>query len=275
MIAVSLPAQSSVWQVSKDGYNLYLGGTCHILRASDYPLPIEFETAYQAADSLVFEIDPDTLKDPAFAMQIMAQSVYRDGRTLEGVLSTETYAALIETCQQQQIPIEVLQNMKPSMAVMMLTIQKLSHAGITQEGVDIHYAKQAKIDNKPSAELETAEFQLELITGLGEGIENQMVLYSLKDLEQIDVVFDQMITAWRKGDLAMLHQLFVADMAQYPKIYNELLKDRNERWIPQIEAMLQSKPTEFILVGVAHMAGEDGLIHRLRDRGYTVSQVGL
>ncbi|MGZ0657318.1 TraB/GumN family protein [Coraliomargarita sp. W4R72] len=273
IIGVSLSAQSSVWEVSKGAHSVYLGGTCHILRASDYPLPVEFDAAYEAADRLVFEVAPADLQAPAFAMQMMAESVYKDGRTLKSVLSPEAYTALAEECSKANMPIEMIQSMKPSMAVMMLTIQELIKAGVSQEGVDIHYGNLAATDNKPIAALETAQFQLNLITTLGDGVESELVLYSLQDLDQISELFDQIIASWRSGNLDTINQLFIEDMAAYPEIYDAMLKDRNARWLPQIEAMLATDPTEFILVGVAHMAGKDGLVKRLEARGYTVTQV--
>ncbi|HBR92773.1 MAG TPA: TraB/GumN family protein [Opitutae bacterium] len=273
LVSSSLSAQSSVWKVSQGAHRLYLGGTSHILRSSDYPLPNEFDIAYQAADSLVFEVSPDNLNDPAFAMRLMAESVYKDGRTLKSVLSDEAYTALAAECRQANMPIEMIQSMKPGMAVMMLTVQKLMQAGVSQAGVDLHYAQQAKVDQKPIASLETTEFQLQLITSLGEGIESEMVLYSLKDLERINELFEQMIEAWRIGNMDTIEQLFVDDMLQYPEIYNTMLKDRNARWLPQIEAMLETEPTELVLVGLAHMAGSDGLIKLLTAKSYTVTQL--
>jgi len=35
-------AESSVWVVSSSRANVYLAGSFHVLRASDYPLPAEF-----------------------------------------------------------------------------------------------------------------------------------------------------------------------------------------------------------------------------------------
>ena len=58
-------AQSSVWLATKGNNKVYLGGTIHMLRSSDYPLPSEYETAYNAADNLYFEIDIDQMNDPA------------------------------------------------------------------------------------------------------------------------------------------------------------------------------------------------------------------
>jgi len=52
-----------------------------------------------------------------------------------------------------------------------------------------------------------------------------------------------------------------------------MLKDRNARWLPQIEAMLETEPTELVLVGLAHMAGSDGLIKLLTAKSYTVTQL--
>ncbi len=269
----TLSAQSSVWKVSDGVHTVYLGGTCHMLRAGDFPLPAEFHQAYAAADSLVFEVDPAAMNDPTFAIRLMREGSYSDGRTLESVLSVEAYSALADQCRKSGLPIEMLQKFKPGMAVLMITVNDLMKAGVSQEGVDMHFAKQAKADGKTIAALETIDFQLDLITSLGDGIENEIVLYSLQDLNQLSKLFDKMITAWRIGDVDTINQLFVADMAEYPEIYNIMLKDRNERWLPQIEAMLQSEPVEFVLVGVAHIPGKHGLMALLEAKGYNVTVV--
>ena len=38
-------AETSVWRVSNGDSELFIGGTIHVLSATDYPLPIEFEQA--------------------------------------------------------------------------------------------------------------------------------------------------------------------------------------------------------------------------------------
>lgn len=269
----SASAQSSVWRVSNGDQVLYLGGTCHILRKSDFPLPLEFEQTYVLADSLTFEVDPKKLQDPSFAMRMMSAGVYQDGRTLKSVLSEEAYEALAAQCRESNIPIEVIHKTKPGLAVMMLALQELAKAGVTEQGVDVHFANRAHAEGKAVTSLETAEFQLDLITNLGEGIESEMVLYGLQDLDQVSELIDEMILAWRSGDLDKLDRLFVEDMKAFPEIYELILKNRNVRWIPQIEAMLATQPTEFVLVGVGHMPGENGLIALLKAKGFSVEQV--
>jgi len=51
------------------------------------------------------------------------------------------------------------------------------------------------------------------------------------------------------------------------------LRQRNLKWMPQIEAMLRDSDREFVLVGAAHLVGEDGLLEMLQARGYDVSQL--
>jgi uncharacterized protein YbaP (TraB family) len=59
----------------------------------------------------------------------------------------------------------------------------------------------------------------------------------------------------------------------YPRIYTELIVNRNKAWLPKIEAMLASEPKEFILVGAAHLAGKDGILAALRKKGCTIEPV--
>ena len=46
-ITQSVFAASPVWLVESGQNRLFLAGTIHVLRASDYPLPEAFETAYK------------------------------------------------------------------------------------------------------------------------------------------------------------------------------------------------------------------------------------
>lgn len=56
-------------------------------------------------------------------------------------------------------------------------------------------------------------------------------------------------------------------------MHEDLIVKRNQAWLPQIETMLDSEPVEFVLVGVAHLSGEDGLLAELQMRGCAIEQV--
>lgn len=53
---------------------------------------------------------------------------------------------------------------------------------------------------------------------------------------------------------------------------NKLITLRNENWIPKMSTKMERNST-FFAVGSAHLAGKNGLIHLLREEGYTVKPV--
>lgn len=56
------------------------------------------------------------------------------------------------------------------------------------------------------------------------------------------------------------------------KEYQILVTDRNLSWMPKIEKLMRFQPT-FIAVGAAHLAGENGLLNLLLEKGYKVKPV--
>ena len=109
---------------------------------------------------------------------------------------------------------------------------------------------------------------------MGEGNESEFILLSLKDLAETGDVMEDMIGAWRSGDAEGLSELFVEEMkVEAPALYDTLLLQRNLKWVPQIDSMLQDADTEFVLVGAAHLVGENGLLDLLSQKGYEINQL--
>lgn len=266
-------AQSSVWKISKADHSLYIGGTCHLLRASDYPLPEEFEIAYEAAEMLVFEMDPTIAGTPDFALKLMRKASYDNALGLKKVLSKHVYETLAEQCARNGLSIETLDKMKPFMVVTTLLLQELAAYGVSEEGVDLHFHKRALNDNKQIQSLETPDFQIDLITSIGEGIEDEIVLYGLEDISNIQKRFDELVLAWRSGEIKALEESFLAEVSNYPDLYARILIDRNLEWFQKIKKHLNNPEVEFVLVGVAHLAGDKGLVSLLKAEGYSVEQV--
>jgi uncharacterized protein len=104
---------SSVWKVSSDT------GTLHILRESDFPLPQEFEWAYQDSKILVFESDTLQMQSPEMTQLVISKSVLK-GVTLDQILSPEVYSALSVYCVEAEAPMVNVNRLKLLMA--MLTI---------------------------------------------------------------------------------------------------------------------------------------------------------
>ncbi|MEH6578693.1 MAG: TraB/GumN family protein [Amphritea sp.] len=267
-------AASSVWKVSKDGYELYLGGTIHLLRAEDYPLPVEFNFVYQRASKLIFETDLAQLMDPAVQQRMQQALMYQDGTTLKQKVSAGVYAQISEKWQAAGMPPTLLDIFRPGGVVMTLTLVELKSAGVNAEGIDMHFFQRASQDNKSVAGLESVEKQIEYLARMGEGVEDEFMRQSLIELEQSSSFMGELVAAWRSGDQDALEQMIISDMrTQFPKIYASLLVERNLLWMPQIKQMLKDRQTELVLVGMGHLVGPDGLLQKLLAQGYQIEQV--
>lgn len=267
-------AETSVWRVSDGNNTVYLGGTVHLLRPSDYPLPEEYEQAYLASSELYFETDISSMGDLSVQAQMLQQLTYSDGRTLKTVLNEDAYAALEDYTATIGMPLMMLEQFKPGMIISTLQVLEFQRIGFTPQGVDAFFNTRALGDAKDIGALETIEEQIGFLARMGEGNESEFILLSLEDLENTDALMEEMITAWRNGDEGALQKLFVDDMEQRaPELFDSLLRQRNLRWMPQIEAMFEDADTEFVLVGAAHLIGREGLVQLLQTKGYEVSQL--
>jgi uncharacterized protein YbaP (TraB family) len=52
-----------------------------------------------------------------------------------------------------------------------------------------------------------------------------------------------------------------------------MLVDRNKKWMPTILEYFKTAAVEYVLVGAAHLVGEDGLLQQLEQRGCIVTKV--
>lgn len=267
-------AASPVWEVKSSDSVAYLGGTCHILRESDYPLPAAFDLAYGRSAAVVLETDIGRMNSPEIQQKMMAEMLYKDGGSLQDSLSPETWQALAEYCEKSGIPLDLLRQMKPSMAVMTLLTLELRKIGVTSTGVDLFFYERAKAEGKKIVGLETVEEQIGFLSVMGKGLEDQMIEQSLAELSQTGAIFVDLIDAWRQGDEKQLIGLLVEETRKnFPEIYQVLIAGRNLAWIPEIESLLATPETELILVGAAHLVGPDGIIEALIKRGYQVTKL--
>ncbi len=267
-------ADSSVWVASSETSKVYFAGTVHLLRPADYPLPEEFYEAYNDSSKLYFETDIASMNDLAVQASMLQQLMYSDSQSLQTVLSDEAYAALADYVSTTGLPMMMLDKFKPGLLVSTLQVIELQKLGFTPQGVDMHFYNRAIGDGKPTGELEPVQAQIDFIESMGEGNESEFILLSINEMEEIAASIDQLVAAWRVGNNSQLEEMFVKDMKEQSlDLYNSLLVERNNNWMPIIEEMFTEGGNELVLVGAAHLVGEDGLLHLLEAKGYKIQQL--
>ncbi|HBW84435.1 MAG TPA: TraB/GumN family protein [Gammaproteobacteria bacterium] len=273
-LTASVLADAPVWRVTDGMSVIYLGGTVHLLRPEDFPLPEEFELAYEASSELVFETDISSINDLNIQAQMLQKLTYDIDRSLRDVVDTEAYTALDAYMAEVGMPLIMLERFKPGMIVSTLQMLEFQRMGFAPQGVDVVFNIRALADGKAIGALETIDEQIAFLALMGEGSESEFIIMSLEDLKRTSDSIDKMIDAWRTGDSEVLRTLLIDGMLERaPGLYDSLLRQRNLRWIPQIEFMFDDPETEFVLVGAAHLVGEDGILEYLRAKGYEISKL--
>lgn len=267
-------AQTFLWQVSKGQNQIYLGGTFHMLKESDYPLPKEFEAAYNKVNWLVFETDISKLETAEFQQKFQQAFLLPQGTTLKDTLSANAMRKLKNYCLLNGIDLNQFAAFKPQFISLIIVVQELQKYGLTAEGVDNFFYKKAKNDGKLTTQLESVDSQIHYLANMAEGNEDNLIEQTLDDAEEIEAMMDGMSQAWRNGNAEQMDELGILPMKQdFPKIYRSLLVERNNNWMPRIEQLLNHKERKLVLVGALHLAGKDGLLAQLKNKGYQIRQV--
>ncbi len=275
LFITSAEATTSVWQVSCGTSTFYLGGTCHLLRPQDFPLPMEFERAYEQAAVVAFETDLSAWQEPAAKMRLMSKMILK-GKTLKDVLTPRVYQELSNFCTKRGIAVETVSMYKPAFAMILLAFFELQKVGVAEEGVDRYYHRKCLEDGKTVKALESLEQHIQYLSVLDLGQEDAIVEYSLHDMQRMGSMFLELVNIWKAGNEVLLQEKYVdALRQQFPALYRVLLVERNRQWMPQLEAYLQNEEKELVLVGAAHLVGPDGLLAMLEKRGYRVVQMVL
>ncbi len=263
---------SSVWKISGGGNTLFLGGSIHILRDTDFPLPEEFDRAFSESAVLVLEADVEQMGNEDVVQHLLGQMFLTDGQTIQTLLEPDVYQMLAVKVEEYGLPIEAFSSFKPAMVTTMLETLQLQKLGFTQQGIDFYYMAKARDENRPVRFLESVESQIDMLTSMGEGYENDYVRYSLQELENTETYLDKMVDDWKTGESATLEESLIAMKEEWPLLYKSMITDRHDKWIPQLEEYIESGSSIFVVVGLAHLYGQDGLLQQMEERGFTVEQ---
>ncbi len=100
-----------------------------------------------------------------------------------------------------------------------------------------------------------------------------MLLQTLEDSVEISDTIDEMIRAWRYGDIAALESGLLESIAGHPELHEALVTQRNRRWVTQIRELLDDNDDYLIIVGALHLVGDEGVPELLAAGGLQVSQL--
>ncbi|HEX5766296.1 MAG TPA: TraB/GumN family protein [Woeseiaceae bacterium] len=264
----------SMWQLDGHANSVYLLGSVHLLRADDHPLPSVIDEAYEDAEKVIMELDMDDI-DPVEAQSLLTElGLIHDDRSLSDLMGPEPYAEAAALASSADIPLAMLVKSEPWLAAITVEQLMLSRIGFNPlYGIEHHFMEKAEADGKEILGLETVEEQLKFLDSMSLESQRALLLQSLKESVDIRKIMDELVDAWRHGDIAFMQDNMLDEMKQYPELYRTIVVDRNRKWLGKVQELLDDDDDYLIVVGALHLIGEDGLPDLLAEHGLEVRQL--
>ncbi len=264
----------TMWQINGDHNRVYLLGSVHLLRAADHPLPAIIDSVYKDAELIIMEMDVDDV-DPIEAQKLVTElGLIKDDRSLSDLMGPNLYAEAEAFAANVDIPLAMLASSEPWLAAVTVEQLMLTRIGFNPKyGIENYLASKAATDRKEIIGLETVRQQLEFLDHMTLDAQRSLLLQSLKESNEIATIMDELVHAWRYGDLDFLEREMLAEMRGYPELYKTIVVDRNRKWVDKIDTRLSDKDDYLVVVGALHLIGDEGVPGLLAERGHEVVQM--
>lgn len=282
--ARATPSTPALWKVSDADNSLYLLGSFHFLKPDDYPLSNKIEAAMRDAENLLFELAPQEMQSPELPAAMLKAGMRQDGKQLDDDLNPELQQKLTVWSYENKTQLAAfgldasqLQRFEPWYVGLLIVHIELQKQGLQPNlGLDNHFIAKAQKTTKPSTGLELGADQIALFDGMSQQQQRQFLSETFADLSKGQLELQRLHAAWRRGDVDFMWQQMALPMrAQYPDLYHRINTARNEAWIPKLQQRLNTPGTDdtLVVVGALHLLGEDGVVEKLRAKGYRVERL--
>lgn len=264
-----------LWEVKSPTNAIYVFGSLHVAKADFYPLPKAVEDAYRQAQELVVEIDAT---DVTRVSQTLPLLTYAPPDGLDHHVSPEVWKRVEAASRKQDQDLAAFRMLKPAVLASELLVESLaSHGYDPQAGIDAHFLWSAREDHKLIVELETPDFQANVLGGLSDADGEAMLSETLNEMgtDELARETDQLAAAWKTGDAETVARLLREankDEAS-KKIFKRLFDERNPAMAEKIAAIASSSQKALVVIGAGHLAGTNSVLELLKTKGLQVRQL--
>jgi uncharacterized protein len=267
-------AGSPVWAIHGAHNTVYLAGSVHLLKADNSRLPVAFDHAYGSSKAIVMELDMSKVDPMQAASFMLEHGMLEGGTTLKETLGEDRYRRVSKEAERLGVPMEAADMMQPwALGLQLLEMQYMQLGFDPKQGVEQQLQQRAEADGKPISGLETIDDQLGALENLAPADQARFLDMIVTEMHDVQSETESVVSAWRTGDTNKLGALLSDEYKSFPVLYRVLVTDRNKRWVPQIEKLLQGNQDCFVVVGALHLVGDGGLLDLMRRDGYKPESV--
>ena len=272
-----------LYKVTRDGKDnvMYLFGSIHVADERAYPIRDSVMDAYNKSDALIVEFDLVAYsKNLKLQMDDMQLMLCENGKRLKDYLKPEIYDKTIQYLKDNKVYSNAYEMYKPAFIYSLLSSVAVEKSGLdSNKGIDMYFLKEAHKDNKEIIELENSTFQTNTLLSFSNDLYNYMIDEIVSN-DSIEVEgLKKLYEGWLSGNVEEIleseeSEEIPDDLSDDMEQYNEaLMFTRNEDMMNKVKQNFEDGKNIFVVVGAAHVVGEDGLAKVLENAGYKVEKI--
>jgi len=263
----------ALWELHGKHNTVYILGSIHVLRPSDYPLAPAVLHAYSDASSILMEVNLAQIDVQRMQTELLASARLPEGKTLPGIMGDARYKRAQALAQEVGVDIGIFDAFAPWFAAEAISQLQLQQLGFQpKSGVEMFFLERARTDGKSVAGLETVHDQIALFDALSMDEQADYLVSSLEEAHDLPREVGAMVRAWASGDIQWFADQLKSEIGRDPVLYDSVLVARNRKWVPKIEALLNDDKNYLVIVGTAHLVGQGSVIALLKKDGIAAAQ---
>ena len=280
-----------LWKVEgKNGSTMYLFGTIHVGDERNKQVLDMLKDEISASDAVAAEFDTVAYKEDTNQQLSAAMSMLlNDGTTIKDHMRADLYEKSVKYLTDAGLYMTAydMYNMGFWNNMLSSTAIRLSSYS-TDYGMEGLVLNEAKSGNKEILELESAQYQTELISGFSDELQNLLIEAFLDTADTYSDEIKKLHEAWLAGDEDKLNDEIEGETEEdddeeltpeQQKLLDDYQKkmydDRNDGMVKKAVEYLESGKNVFFTAGTAHFLGDKGIVKQLTDKGYKVERIHI
>ena len=247
----------------------YLVGTMHSEDPRVTGLMGQISPLIDQVEVVAIELVPDAVTMVA----IGAATLLPQDQRLSELIGGPRFEAMREAARFAQIPIDMLERLKPWAAAVMLGMPAVESGRMLDNEIYLD----ALASNRQVEGLESAAEQLAVFDGMPLKLQVHLLEDMIKNIDRLPKQLEDLTVAYISGDLARLdaaakmqYQALSPELVRW--FEEELLDRRNVNMVDRAERLIRQRPT-LVAVGAMHLVRDSGLVAGLRARGFKVERL--
>lgn len=261
-----------LYKICDDDSCVHLLGSMHmgdskITKFNDIVLEI-----YNDSDYLAVEVDTtDTVIDESLFLL--------DGKTLDDIIDKDLNKKLEDFASKHLLfPYEQFKIFTPGYIYDYLALLPYMEIGYLNEGVDAYFLNLAHKENKKIISLETLESQLAFFTDYSDEFYMDQIEYTIDNYDEQKKLSKELYNVYLTGNVDDLEKILSDEedreyTLEEEKYNQAMIYDRNINMSESLEEFLKDNKNVFMIVGAAHVVGDDGIIDLINSNNYEIKLI--